>query len=75
MDNDDAAQQTRFAGIVKTPKEENKDEAGSDGPSTPTAEQRKSKRKSKLPKVVAGGLTALEEVSEGDSDEDEDSDE
>ena len=70
MEVDDAAEQTRFAGLVKS------DAASTDSMETASSERRdsiKKRRKSVRTKRAKGHLSALAEVSEDDEDEDEDS--
>jgi len=62
MDNDDASQQTRFAGLVKTPTASEESKQAAEG--SPKKSRRTNTRKSKIP--IAGGLTSLAEVSEGE---------
>lgn len=69
MDNDDAAEQTRFAGMVKTPQNEEQKSAAEANASPSNRGQARRSTKAQSKAVVAG-LMELAEV-----DEDEDSDE
>ena len=71
MDNDDAAEQTRFAGIVKTPSQTEEQKSAVEMNTSPKnrGQNRRSNRAASKP--VSGGLLELAEVDEDEDSNDE----